>query len=69
MSLARECDRCGTFYKQIKFNSQEEYYNGRPILKITIYTHGIDKDMDLCPECAEGLRDYLGRMAESKGEK
>lgn len=63
MSLARECDRCGKLYKQSKLNLQEvEYSDGRPILKITIYAHGVDKDMDLCPECAEGLRDYLGRM-------
>ena len=60
MALARCCDRCGSFYKPLEFNKSEKYDKGRPVIKLTIYTFGIEKDLDLCEKCGKELRQFLG---------
>lgn len=65
MADAKVCDRCRNFYMPIKFNprhvSDGEYKEGRPIFRITAETFGINDTYDLCPECGEAFRDFMGR--------
>lgn len=58
---AKCCDRCKKFYIPEKFKSDKKYTDGRPIKSIGFRTHGIYGEADLCTECAESFRDWLGR--------
>lgn len=65
MSKVRSCDRCGKIYSIGAYMKPNTWVKDFPI-SMTYYetiVGGKWKDdreyMDLCPECSDGLRDFL----------
>lgn len=61
MSLARKCDRCGTFYDPW---DDEDALNHIAVSKRSYlidgnYTNAVINHLDLCPNCARFLRMWL----------
>lgn len=60
MSLARKCDRCGSFYVPESRRSREERTNAINLINRTLgevtYSNGT---YDLCPNCSNSLLEWL----------
>lgn len=61
MSLARKCDRCGTFYETYVGADANDFGFNRVTLKdIDITSHYIVREhFDLCEKCSTDLEDWL----------
>lgn len=60
MSLARKCDRCGSFYIPESRRADGEYFNALTLmyrkLNDSCYANGT---YDLCPNCSDSLINWL----------
>lgn len=60
MSLARKCDRCGSFYIPKSRRSREDRFNTIDLITRTFkdapYSNAV---YDLCPNCSNSLLEWL----------
>ena len=60
MSLARKCDRCGSFYIPASRRSREDGFNAINLANRTLNDSTYSKGTyDLCPNCSNSLLDWL----------
>lgn len=60
MSLARKCDRCGSFYIPESRRSREDGFNAINLANRTLDNATYSKrTYDLCPNCSNSLLDWL----------
>lgn len=61
--MCRKCDRCGTVFdpKEFDFDHLQKYKDGRPIEYISIGVRGMERSYDLCDDCENQFRDWMGR--------
>ena len=67
MSLARKCDRCGSFYSPESRLADGEYFNAFSLVyRKPNYTPYANKTYDLCPKCSSSLLEWFNDYNQKK---